>query len=289
MKRLAARDALLTSLEEASEGAVGDDLVSERNGRLGSNYHVLVQVLAENRGVGHVLLPLGVVLEVVLHQLMAEEHVIVTPVGGHEVRVRHELANERLSAAKLSREISGVDVEESGANRDRGVKISLEGDVVGGRWVRELTSGLKAERPGERDVSLDDSVRTVISHVGESDGLDIGGCGLESEFERDQGLVLGFGDVVNPVVGEEVEIVLTIDAEHGHEVGGVDAVTEELYSHAGPDVGGLGVDGGSRGHADVAVVGALEDASVGVVTLRDPLDLADVSDGVDSLVAAAGP
>ena len=95
--------------------------------------------------------------------------------------------------------------------------------------------------------------------------------------------------MVGPIVLEEVEAVLTVNAEHGDEIGGVDTVTEELHTHAGLHVGRSLVDWRGRGHADVSGVATLEDSSVRMVAKVDPLDFADVADGVDSLITAASP
>ena len=68
----------LSSLEEESEGAAGDNAV---NG-LADEVTLLAEDL-EDWGVG---LPLGFEYEVVFHPLVAEEHVLVAPVGGDHRR-----------------------------------------------------------------------------------------------------------------------------------------------------------------------------------------------------------
>ena len=52
---------------------------------------------------GRVLLPLGVEREVFVHPLVADEEVLITPVGGSNNGGCHDLRNVLLSAAKLLR------------------------------------------------------------------------------------------------------------------------------------------------------------------------------------------
>ena len=82
---------------------------------------------------------------------------------------------------------------------------------------------------------------------------------------------------------------MTIDAEHGDEVGRVDAISQEFDSHTWGEVGRLGVLGLGDGHADVAGISTLEHTSVGVGTLADPLNLGSHSLGVNGFVAATVP
>lgn len=92
--------------------------------------------------------------------------------------------------------------------------------------------------------------------------------------------------MVGPVVFKEIQAVLTVNTKHSNKVGGVDAITEELNSHTGLHIRGLGIGWGGAGHADEARVTSLKDTSVGVATKIDPLDLAHITDRVNGLVTA---
>ena len=92
--------------------------------------------------------------------------------------------------------------------------------------------------------------------------------------------------MVGPVVFKEIQAVLTVNTKHSNKVGGVDAITEELNSHTGLHIGGLGIGWGGAGHADEARVTSLKDTSVGVAPEIDPLDLAHITDRVNGLVTA---
>ena len=142
-----------------------------------------------------------------------------------------------------SRLVRGVDVEEQGVVGDR-LEVLLEWRVVGFLRVIELAGWLKAEGPGEDWRGLLGTILCISGHVGEADRLDILSGGLEPDFERDQRLIMRVRDVVGPVVGKEVEVLLTIDAEHGNEVSGVDTVAEEFDTHTRLNVRGLSVDRG---------------------------------------------
>ena len=86
---------------------------------------------------------------------------------------------------------------------------------------------------------------------------------------------------------EEVKAVLTVDAEHGNKIGGVDAIAEELDTHARFHVGRLSVYGGGTGHANVASVTALKNASIRMISMVYPSNLANVTDRMNGLVPAA--
>ena len=194
----------------------------------------------EGLGVGSVGLPLGLVLEIVVHALMAEEHVLVTPVGGDHRRLSLHLSDELLLAAKLSRLIHGVDIEESGVLRN-GLQVVQECGVVGLSGVSKVTRWYKSQRPRE-DRRLLSAVLSVHGHIRKTDSLDIVSGSLESELKRNECGIMGVGDVVVPVVLEEVEAVLAIDAVHGDEVGGVDTITKEFDTHAWGHGVILGID-----------------------------------------------
>ena len=109
---------------------------------------------------------------------------------------------------------------------------------------------------------------------------------FESQGKRYENLVSGSRYVVGPVIFKEVQAVLTINTKHSNKVGRVDAITEELNSHAALHIRGLGIDWDGAGHADEARVTSLKDTSVGVATKIDPLDLAHITDRVNGLVTA---
>ena len=57
--------------------------------------------------------------KVVIHALMAEVHVLITPVGGRGLAGSHDLANRSHCAAKLLRLVPGAHVPKSLAVLDR--------------------------------------------------------------------------------------------------------------------------------------------------------------------------
>ena len=65
----------------------------------------------ENLGVGHIGLPLRVNLEIVVHFLMAEEHVLISPVGCDHSRLCLQLGDQLLGTVELSRLVHGIDIE----------------------------------------------------------------------------------------------------------------------------------------------------------------------------------
>jgi len=90
------------SLEEVKEGAgCAPDGVSD-----------LLLGIGEEFGLGGERLPLRFQLQVVVHELMAEEHVLVTPVTRDHPGLGLQLTDFLLSAAKLNRLVSCVDVEQ---------------------------------------------------------------------------------------------------------------------------------------------------------------------------------
>jgi len=144
------------SLEEVSEGAVRDDGVDNLVGGLLD--------LSEDIWVGGVGFPLGLEFEIVVHSLVTEEHVIVAPEGGNHGGGSLELSDELLGTAKLGGHVGGVDVEEGGASGDS-LQVIKERLVVGVGGHGELTSWLKAERPGEDDGGLKGTILGSRSHV----------------------------------------------------------------------------------------------------------------------------
>ena len=71
-----------------------------------------------------------------------------------------------------------------------------------------------------------------LSHVRETHCLNIvsrrgkaGPKGYKSDVYR-------IGNVVAEVIGEPVQAILTVDRVHSREVGGVDAISKHLHTHA---------------------------------------------------------
>ena len=220
-------------MEEAGEGAaVGHGLNGVMNALRVPNEF--------GRGVG---LPLRMDLKIVVHALMAEVHVLVTPVGGLHRGQSFHLTNHLLNSTELSGLIHGINVEEHRARRDR-LQIVHERRVVGLFRELPIARGLKAEREGEIRFFVD-TFLSVRSHVRQANSLDILRGSLKPELERDKSRGVSLGDMIGPVISEEIKIVLSIDAEHSDEIGRVDTITEELDTHAWLHVGSFIVDGSS--------------------------------------------
>ena len=97
------------------------------------------------------------------------------------------------------------------------------------------------------------------------------------------------GNVIHEVIGEEVEAVLAVNAEHADKVGGVMAISKQFYAHSRGQIRRLGVDGLGDGKSGIAGIGTPEHASVRVTAHRDPLDLTHVALGMNGLVPASCP
>ena len=100
---------------------------------------------------------------------MAEVHVLVAPVRGHELRLRPDQGDQLLLASKLRWFVHCVDVEESGADWD-GLQKLLERGVV--RLVRhvELVRRHETQLPGEH-WRLVGAVLASRSHFRQADSL----------------------------------------------------------------------------------------------------------------------
>ena len=95
--------------------------------------------------------------------------------------------------------------------------------------------------------------------------------------------------MIREVVGKEVKILLAVHAEHADEVGGVHAVSEELYPDARFHIRRLRVSSGSDRQAREARVRSTEHARVWVCSLADPLSLGERTNRMDRFMAAASP
>ena len=89
------------SLQEPSEGAIG----AGHSLLEGEEFFVV------DGRVGH---PLGMDREVLLHPLMAEEELLVTPVRCHHLGLGHYLSNLLLGAAKLLRDVNREHIVQDG-------------------------------------------------------------------------------------------------------------------------------------------------------------------------------
>jgi len=188
-------------------------------------------------------LPLRSEGQVVLHPLVTEVHVLVAPVGCGELRVQDHLANLHFGASKLNRFIHRVDIPEVSGKGDGGELLCVVSVAVShSAGELDLTAWLESQAPGEDRRGDCATLRIEGSHVGKTDSLDPVSSCSESYLEWQQGLTLGCGNMVVPVICEEVQIVLAIDTEHGDEVGRIDSISEKLHTHAGFDVRSISVN-----------------------------------------------
>lgn len=239
------------------------------------------------RSVGN---PLGSESQIVVHSLMTEVEMLITPVRSRQLRGSLDLTDFLLRTTELLRLVHSENIVQNRARFD-GLKIGQEVRVACSlsAWELKFTSWLESELPWE-DVFA--GISTILFHAGhlrETHGLNPLGLGGEAGFQRLESSRLGVRDVVREIVGEPVQVILTINTEHGNEVGRVEAISEELDAHTWGQIGGLGVDGLGDGHADISSVGSLEHSCVWVATLADPLDLGSCTLSVDCLVAATVP
>lgn len=180
----------------------------------------------EARVLGSVGNPLGSESQVVLHSLVTEVEMIISPVGSRQLRGSLDLTDFLLRTTELLRLVHGENIVQNRARWDR-LKISQEVGVAcsHGAWELKFTSRLESELPWE-DVCAGSFTSLVLAgHLRETDGLNPLGLGGEAGFKRLESDRLGVWDVVREIVGEPVQVILTINAEHGNEVGGVDAIS----------------------------------------------------------------
>ena len=95
--------------------------------------------------------------------------------------------------------------------------------------------------------------------------------------------------MVGELQREEVEAKLSINSVHCHEVGRVTSISEELDAESWNHVGFVVVNWRCRGESCEASVRAFENASILMVAHGLPGDLADVTNGVNGLLAASPP
>ncbi len=262
-------------MDKVCEGAAGFTILSE---------------VEQARVLGSVGNPLGSESQVVVHSLVTEVEMLISPVGSRQLRGSLDLTDFLLRTSELLRLVHCENIVKNRARWD-GLKISQEVRVAcrHGAWELKFASWLESELPWE-DVFAGSFTSLVLAgHLRETNGLNPLGLGGEAGFKRLERDRLGVWDVVREIVGEPVQVILTINAEHGNEVGGVNAISEELDTHAWGKVGRLSVDRLGDGHADKSSVGTLEHTCVRVATLADPLDLGSCTLSVDCLVAATVP
>ena len=132
-----------------------------------------------------VRLPLRSELEVIVHTLMAEVHVLVAPVRRYHLGLGDHASDELLGATQLIRLILSIDVKESGVGRDGG-QVLGEGCFI--RVLREfpLSTWLEAQFPREHGCFFNCTILGDTCHIRHTNGLDILGCGLESQCKWDK-------------------------------------------------------------------------------------------------------
>lgn len=165
------------SLPEIRERTGGSNAI----GQVG----VAVGIGAEHVELRSVRLPLRSKLQVIVHSLMAEEHVLVAPVRSHHLGLGDHASDERLGATHLIRLVLSIDVEESGAGRDGGQVLCKRCFI---RVLREfpLSGWLEAQLPWEHGSFLNRTILGDTSHIRHTNGLNILGSGLESQSKRDE-------------------------------------------------------------------------------------------------------
>merc|ERR1712004_36833 len=91
-------------------------------------------------------------------------------------------------------------------------------------------------------------------------------------------------NVVREDVLEEVPRLLPGHVVHGNQVGGIDAIPEELETHPGGGIECRGTWLLGQGEPGNSLTCSLEDACVRMTSQIDPLHLANGADGVDVLL-----
>ena len=169
----------LASLPEIRERTGG--------GKAFGHVGVAIGIDAEYVELRSVRLPLRSELQVIVHSLMAEVHVLVAPVRSHHLGLGDHASDERLGSTQLIRLVLSIDVEESGVGRD-GRQVLCERCFI--RVLREfpLSSWWEAQLPWEHGSFLNRTILGDTSHIRHTDGLDILGGGLEPQSKRDESL-----------------------------------------------------------------------------------------------------
>ena len=172
-------------------------------------------------------------LQVVVHPLMAEEHVLITPLRGGERRSTGKLSNQPLRASKLGRFVHRIDLVKDRSLRDRfQILHEVLVALAGAARKLDVMIRLESERPGEDNWILNLSILSLCSHIRQSHRLNVLRCEGKVPFKRLERLALCIWDMVREVIFEEVQTRLTIDRVHGDKVGGVSAISEEFGTHA---------------------------------------------------------
>ena len=161
-------------MPEISERTSGDDFVDE------------AIEAAERLGIRGVGFPLRPELQVIVHSLMAEEHVLIAPVRSHQLGLGDHVSDKLLCAAQLGRQVRRVHVEESGVGRN-GAQVLFKGLSISIFVHLPLSGGLEAQFPGEHGRCLRRAILGPLRHIGQTNGLNKLGGGLEPQFERDEG------------------------------------------------------------------------------------------------------
>ena len=95
--------------------------------------------------------------------------------------------------------------------------------------------------------------------------------------------------MIDEVVGEEIEIVLSIDTEHADKVGGVHTISEQFDSHSWSQIRSFCIDWLGDGKSCETGVRALEHTCVWMVACGGPRDFGDCTICMDGLWSATGP
>ena len=143
------------SLQEPSEGAIGAGKCLLE----GEEFFVVD---------GRVWHPLGMDGEVLLHPLMAEEELLVTPVRCSQLGLGHDLSNLLFSAAKLHRDVNREHVVQDSTHFNRCELIPEVASLARLHRVGEtvFAAGDKTKFPGEHRRSLLSAILRVLGHIG---------------------------------------------------------------------------------------------------------------------------
>jgi len=166
--------------------------------------------------------PLRLILEILVEPLVAEVHVLVTPLRCNQLSRGLDLSNELLGAIKLLRLVHRVDLEKD-LTSGHCLKSLLQVEscrVFHGAGI--LCDGLETKLPGEDWGRLSCAVLLVLGEVRQSHRPGIVSLTSKVLQSCDHERIDGRLNVVNLAVLEEVQAKLSIEAVFSNNVGGVD-------------------------------------------------------------------
>ena len=269
---------IFISLEEESEGTSFDcSHGSFLNG--GRN-------LFKNFELRSVRSPLWVNLQIIVHQLVTEKQMAVTPVRAAQLWCSNQISDVVLNATELFWCSHSVNFVQSGAWGDR---FKLLEEVSAWVIIREfkLTGWVESQTEWENRWSYCGSFLVMLCKVWKTHSLNIISDSRELGSNWEERGTGYSWDVVGKVVFEEVPWVLAINRVHSNKTGRVHSISQELETHARSEVFNLGIWLFGDWKSNNTVISPLEDTSEWVIASVGEFDGCNCTLGVNKFAASS--